>query len=296
MERKGICKNVGICSQAGKVQVITDDDAEFVCSECGEPLEPYKEEEGGKKTTTGGDGGGRKPNGKLIGMILGAVVVLGGLGYGGYSIYDSNQKAKQEKLEAERAAAEADAQRQEAEAAAAEAERLKAEAEKALQGSEEERAAELARVKMRADSVLTANDKLLTDKAKTLKKEAKEKIESLIADLRAAVEAEDAAKIYELESAINAAWVGAEKVVTGGGSVINLGWGTYNGPVSGGKSGMGGTITVNRSYTIDLKKASGETVTVNSGDKIVNAKVENGQLRQGEIRFADGRRKFVSGL
>ena len=295
MERKGICKNVGICSQVGKVQVITDDDAEFVCSECGEPLEPYKEEEGGKKTTTGGDGP-TKPKGKLIGMILGALVVLGGLGYGGYSIYDSNQKAKQEKLEAERAAAEAEAQRQEAEAAAAEAERLKAEAEQALQGSEEERAAELARVKMRADSVLTANEKLLTDKAKTLKKEAKEKIESLVADLRAAVEAEDVAKIYELESAINAAWVGAEKVTTGGGNTINLGWGTYSGPVSGGKSGIGGEISVTKTYTIDLKKASGETVTVNRGDKIVNAKVENGQLRQGEIRFADGTRKFVSGL
>ena len=296
MERKGVCKNVGICSRVGKVQVITDDDAEFICPECGEPLEPYKEEEGGKKTTTtGGDIGGGKPNGKLIGIILGAVVVLGGLGYGGYSIYDSNQKAKQEKMEAERAAAEADAQRQEAEAAAAEAERLKAEAEKALQGSEEERAAELARVKERADSVLTANEKLLTDKAKTLKKEAKEKIEGLIADLRAAVEAEDAAKIYELESAINAAWVGAEKV-TDGGNVINLGWGTYKGSVSGNKSGIGGEITVNKTYTIDLKKASGETVTVNPGDKIVNAKVENGKLRQGEIRFADGTRKFVSGL
>ena len=276
---------------AGKPQVITDDDAEFVCAECGSELEPFKEEE--TKVTTGGNTGGSK--GKLIGMTLAALVVLGGLGYGGYSIYDSNQKAKQEKLEAERAAAEADAQRQEAEAAAAEAERLKAEAEKALQGSEEERAAELARIKLRADSVLAANEKLLTDKAKTLKKEAKEKIEGLVAELRTAVEAEDATKIYELESAINAAWVGAEKATTGG-NVFSLGWGTYNGPVSGNKSGMGGTITVNRTHTIDLKKASGETVTVNSGDKIANAKVENGQLRQGEIRFADGTRKFVSGL
>ena len=292
MERKGICRNVGVCSMAGKPQVITDDDAEFVCAECGSELEPFKEEE--TKVTTGGNTGGSK--GKLIGMTLAALVVLGGLGYGGYSIYDSNQKAKQEKLEAERAAAEADAQRQEAEAAAAEAERLKAEAEKALQGSEEERAAELARIKLRADSVLAANEKLLTDKAKTLKKEAKEKIEGLVAELRSALETEDATKIYELESAINAAWVGAEKATAGGGNVFSLGWGTYNGPVSGNKSGMGGTITVNRTHTIDLKKASGETVTVNPGDKIANAKVENGQLRQGEIRFADGTRKFVSGL
>lgn len=44
MERKGICKNVGVCTKANKVQIITDDDADFICPECGEPLEEYKEE------------------------------------------------------------------------------------------------------------------------------------------------------------------------------------------------------------------------------------------------------------
>lgn len=44
MERKGICKNVGVCSKANKVQIITDDEAEFKCPECGEPLEEVKEE------------------------------------------------------------------------------------------------------------------------------------------------------------------------------------------------------------------------------------------------------------
>ena len=289
MERKGICNNVGVCSQAGKVQVITDDDAEFVCPECDSPLEEPKKEEVFVDPP-------RKPNGKLIGIIAAAVVVLGGLGYGGYSIYDSNQKAKQEKMEAERAAAEADTQRQEAEAAMAEAEAQRLAAEKALQGSAEERAAELARVKERADSVLGANEKLLTEKDKKLKKDAKEAINTLLTALREAVESDDVAKIYELESAINAAWVGAEVTGGGGSNTINLGWGTYKGSVSGNKSGIGGEITVNKTYTIDLKKASGETVTVNPGDKIANAKVENGKLRQGEIRFADGTRKFVSGL
>ncbi|MDE6647913.1 MAG: hypothetical protein K2K03_08850 [Prevotella sp.] len=49
MERKGICKNVGACSKANKVQIITDDDAEFVCPECGEELQEYKEPESEKK-------------------------------------------------------------------------------------------------------------------------------------------------------------------------------------------------------------------------------------------------------
>lgn len=43
MERKGICKNIGVCSKANKVQIITDEEAEFVCPECGEKLEEVKE-------------------------------------------------------------------------------------------------------------------------------------------------------------------------------------------------------------------------------------------------------------
>ena len=78
---------------------------------------------------------------------------------------------------------------------------------------------------------------------------------------------------------------------------FNLSIGLYEGPLSNGKpDGFGGTITITSTYTIDLKKASGETVTVNRGDKITNVKMENGRLRQGEIHFADGTRKFISGL
>ena len=54
MERKGICKNVGVCSKANKVQIITDDDADFVGLECGEELQPYVEDkvpEKGKSKT-----------------------------------------------------------------------------------------------------------------------------------------------------------------------------------------------------------------------------------------------------
>lgn len=77
----------------------------------------------------------------------------------------------------------------------------------------------------------------------------------------------------------------------------NLGYGRYEGPMSGGKPhGFGGSITVTSRHTIDLKKASGETVEVGPGDKIMNVKMENGRLRQGEIHFADGTRRFISGL
>ena len=47
MERKGICRNVGACSMANKIQVITDDDAEFICCECESELEKVVEKAGG---------------------------------------------------------------------------------------------------------------------------------------------------------------------------------------------------------------------------------------------------------
>ncbi len=74
MERKGKCKQAGVCSMYDKVQIITDDDAEFVCCECGEELEPYKEEE----IKDPGDGDGKKK--KLMAIIAAAVLVLGGGG------------------------------------------------------------------------------------------------------------------------------------------------------------------------------------------------------------------------
>lgn len=77
----------------------------------------------------------------------------------------------------------------------------------------------------------------------------------------------------------------------------NTGWGTYEDPMQGGlPNGFGGIIVVRSRHFIDLKKADGETIEIGPGDKIMNVKMENGRMRQGEIHFADGTRRFVSGL
>lgn len=79
---------------------------------------------------------------------------------------------------------------------------------------------------------------------------------------------------------------------TGG---YSLGYGSYSGPTQGGvPHGAGGTITVNRSYQIDLKDGRGGMLDVNSGDKIVNTKFENGRLRSGELQRTDGTRKWFN--
>ena len=44
MERKAICRNVGVCDHANKVQIITDDDRD-TCPYCEAPLEFVKDEE-----------------------------------------------------------------------------------------------------------------------------------------------------------------------------------------------------------------------------------------------------------
>ncbi|MDO4931306.1 MAG: hypothetical protein Q4E63_01445 [Prevotellaceae bacterium] len=79
MERKAICKNVGVCSLANKVQVITDDDAELICPECGEELELVKED-----TIPTAEDDEKKRKRKRIAAICGGVVVLAGIGAGGY--------------------------------------------------------------------------------------------------------------------------------------------------------------------------------------------------------------------
>lgn len=89
MERKGICKNVGVCTMAGKVQVITDDDAEFKCTECGEELEPCKEEPIPV---------GPNPKKKWIFIAL-AILLLGGIGFGIYKLFGGSKKPTGIKLD-----------------------------------------------------------------------------------------------------------------------------------------------------------------------------------------------------
>ena len=67
--------------------------------------------------------------------------------------------------------------------------------------------------------------------------------------------------------------------------------------MSGGKpNGIGGTITVTRSYAIDLKDGSGNSVSIAAGDRISNTKFKNGVLQQGQLIRSNGERKFLTGL
>lgn len=75
-------------------------------------------------------------------------------------------------------------------------------------------------------------------------------------------------------------------------TTYNLGWGTYEGPMQGGKPhGMGGEIKVTKDFQIDMKNGSFKNVS--RGDKIVNCKFSGGKLVQGFIHHANGQQESL---
>lgn len=83
MERRAMCKNVGVCSRANKVQIITDDDQELKCPECGEEMELVP-------TTPPPPPPGNKW--KKIAIAAVAIAAIGGGAYFGLSSGGDNSK------------------------------------------------------------------------------------------------------------------------------------------------------------------------------------------------------------
>lgn len=83
MERRAMCKNVGVCSRANKVQIITDDDQELKCPECGEEMELVK------PTPPPPPPGNRL---KMIAIAAVAIAAIGGGAYFGLSSGGDNSK------------------------------------------------------------------------------------------------------------------------------------------------------------------------------------------------------------
>lgn len=76
---------------------------------------------------------------------------------------------------------------------------------------------------------------------------------------------------------------------------LNLGYSIYNGPISNGKAhGSGGTLRFTRSYTMDLKQLSGETVEVNSGDRMVDVTMKNNRIISGLLKMQNGDTRWIN--
>lgn len=69
---------------------------------------------------------------------------------------------------------------------------------------------------------------------------------------------------------------------------IRVPYGTYSGPTDG----LNGTITVTKSYSLDLRNASHETIELLPGDVITRTQFRNGELVSGYWQRGGERRSF----
>lgn len=273
---KGVCRNYGECSLADDKEIQEVDKLNFVCEECGSPLHECNS----------GSGSSNKLNGraKVIGVAAGAFCLLGGLGWGGYALLSGNGEQGENPVPV---AIILD--RSELEMKVGDKDTVVAQVKP-------EGAKATFIFKKKGDNIQLTNtgevSALKAGEAEILVKcNENQEIHALCK-----VKATEPDSVSEPVPPTPEGGEGKEPIVTSP-KTYNLGWATYDGPMSGGKpDGFGGTIVVKTSYTIDLKKASGETLRLNPGDKIVSVKMENGKLRQGEVHFSDGTRRFLSGL
>lgn len=263
-KKKGICKNVDGCDLAAEKTIQEAESSQFVCSECGKPLFPVED----KKKTGGGNSGKTK-------IIAGAVAALALIGGGSYfALSGGGDETDGGVIEPK---------------------------EILVESLTVDNSSIILKVGETADLLVRVSPENNTEDIST--ESSDPNIVTVDGYHVSANKAGSVQVVLKTSKSNKSATVDVtveRKDEPGGGpgtGKVNISYGFYEGPLSGGKpDGFGGSITVTSSYTIDLKKASGETVTVNRGDKIMNVKMENGRLRQGEIHFADGTRKYISGL
>lgn len=294
MERKGICKNVGVCTMVDKVQVIADDDAEFVCAECGEKLEPCKE----KDSVDGIDNELKsKKRKRLILFCIVALLLLGGIGFGIFMLLKKPSAPTVIKLDKSEVTMKV------------------GETAEITPMVEPEGVKATFVFKVSKDSkIVSVSDKgMITalDSGETkvfvkcienpaLKAVCKIRVNAIVS---LAKDSTETSKEKSKEGSKEESKAETKKTEPKSVNVpsrdnsygtSNLGYGVYEGPKENGKpSGMGGQIRFTRSYTIDLKKASGETVDVNPGDVMINVKMKDGRLIQGQLKRTDGSQRWI---
>lgn len=277
----GICTNLDKdgngnpcpnCRSKEKIKLSIRD--EFVCPECGEPLTKIK----------GGDG----PNWKLIGKIIAAILVLVGLCIGIYfAFFNKSQPVVGEPPKPDTTVVNKE----------------KDDKEKVDETKEIVDIKQLSIKDAKDFTLAPGATKTLTYIAEPKENDEEPEWESSNPSVATVTEdgvvkavAEGKATITIKASSVSAT-VNVEvrkvepKVQSNN---VNLGYGIYEGPTKNGKAhGIGGLIRFTRSYSIDLKKASGETVEVFSGDKLVNVKMDNNRIIQGLLKRTDGSQRWI---
>lgn len=227
---KGICRNEE-CDHCD--EIMEAEKSNFVCEYCQKPLFPL---------AANSAGGGGRFNTKLNVIILAAILILGGLGYGGYATFDSHQKKvnmqriKEDSIKA----------------------KVKEDSIKAAQAQEKARSEVVAKVQAKADSIIAANEKLLEEKGKKIREDAKKAIDTQLTSLRTVCQTlqfENIALIDTIEVAINECWKNADQLTPTSNTGRNPSWGRYEGPRQNGLPNGSGILYINRTTTINGQTA-----------------------------------------
>lgn len=259
--KKGICKNFDNCSLADNNEIQEVDSTEFKCQECGKDLHELEN----VKVMPG--------KSKLPLIIAAAVVVLGGGGAGAYFGLNGSSKAEAVTITLDQNEMKLKADENATLTVTTTPEKY---AKKVVWTSDNEAVATV------ESGIVRAHDKGTANITATVQPK---KGDAVSASCQVAVS----------KSGNNG---GGSTGGNGGGTQTgakNLGWANYSGPTQGGvPHGVGGSLKITQSYSIDLKDGRGSTLEVSAGETIENTKFENGRLRAGELHRADGTRKWFN--
>ena len=281
---KGICRNEE-CDHCD--EIMEAEKSNFVCEYCQKPLFPMS-------ANTTGDGGGGGVNPKLIGIIAAAVIVLAGAGFGIWKLVGGKKPTaiNLDKDKLEMVVGDKDLIVPKAEPEGTKAtfnftitDGTAVEVTSGGEVTATEPGEAVVTVKCEENDELSATCKI-TVKTKEVPvapqepqvQEPEAKEDSVAPPVKDKKHVEPTEPKPERSS----------------NGTINLGYGIYEGHVSGGKAnGIGGEIRFTRSYTIDLKKASGETVEVEAGDRMINVKMKDNRIIQGLLKRQDGSQRMI---
>ncbi len=279
---KGICKNFGECDLADNKEIQEVDKTNFVCEECGKPLHPVNGSGGRGRKTPGG-----RSNMKLVCIIAASMIGLVGACIG---VYSHLSKSKIDRLIVEKKVVSLHVGQNEI---------IKVSAvDKDGKEIKDANVIYLWTIADKKVAFVTQEGKISALAVGNTSITVRIKGEEKYLDT-CQVEVKDTITADRVTSRPSSSTSGKEEkpsdikksdtdkpvkppVIPAGPKVS---WGKYEGP----SNGLGGTIKVTRSYSLNLHN-DGETLELSPGDEIQQTKFTNGELRGG-VWVHDGYRR-----
>lgn len=269
--KKGICKNFDNCDLAYNKEIQEVDSSEFICAECGKELSEIQEET-------------KKPKSKLLIIIIAAVVIIGGVVVGIVLSIGDEQLPTVESVDI----AKENLPKEDGESST----------DNEVLTTETQIQQEIATVGDESTDQLSIGDEQVDVVKEDLPKEGVEfstNNKVATAETQPKQETATAGDIIININTSNNESTPQKSAPVNKVTIKNLGWAMYDGPMKNGKPhGIGGSLKVTKSYTIDLKDGRGSTLDVQPGETIENTKFVDGVLRAGELHRKDGTRPYFT--